>query len=831
MQKILILFILLAGSISPLPVPPVQSASTALPVQHRRIGQTQPLESILNPDGTLNLASSVGGSFSAAGWQLGATIDGKPRFFRKNAPARGSLQAPAGPLVAGDEYWDRRFLTGLGDPSGSPYVFAIAVRGTDVYVGGSFSQAGETAASNIARWDNLGHHWYPLGTGVNNRVQALVVHGDCLYVGGYFNIAGGVAANELACWNLVTHTWSAIASDITQEVVSPSVYALAIDAGGTLVVGGQFSTIGGVPARNIARFNGSSWSAAGAGLGTSANSVYALAADGADIYAGGDFSGPCAACDYIAHWSGSTWSPVGLGLSGGSAPNVRAIVINGSNLYVGGDFTVASDTVSQKAVNGIAMYNGSQWSVLPTGLPDSLKIWGMALGADGLYVGGQFTQIGSATPNYVMRWDGAAWHALVQPPPGLTFAGVDNNVFALAASGTDVYVGGAFLNAFGEPGNAIERWSTTAQDFFALGSSTNGNVNAVAIDGTDVYVGGTFNSAGGVAAHNVAKWNSMTNTWSALGEGVSGCNGNSSGCYGAAVLALVVNGNNVYVGGDFAQAGPYQIGSIAYWDKTLQRWFAVGTGGVSGCADIGNGCDAGVYAMVATGNGVTVAGNFTTVSPNLSVGHVAYNDGLNWHALSDGVTNGTDSPIHALLYDGSGWWMGGGFTSPRPKLVYFDGSTWYSSGSALNGTIYALAEALGPGNVYYLYAGGNFTGAGPGGVNHIARLPEVVGGDWQPLGNGLDGTVYSLAWSGRDLIAGGLFTASGLLGLNHIGRYDPFANTWSAIGSGVDSDVYGVASSGGAVYAGGRFRKAGPGSDDFFARWAEFRTMLPLLVR
>ncbi len=828
MKKILFLFLLTAWVFMPLSVSPVMRASSNLPVNHPGIAQTRPLESALNPDGTLNLQSGASGSFSAAGWQLGATTDGKPRFFKSN-PAGFTPLSPAAPQVAGDESWDRRFLTGLGDPSGSPYVFAIAVNGTDVYVGGSFTQAGEIAASNIARWDNLKHHWYALGPGVNNRVQSLVIHGNCLYVGGYFNFAGSVNADELACWNLVTHTWSAISSGITQEVITPSVYALALDGSGDLVVGGQFNSIGGVPARNVALFNGSTWSALSFGMGSSANSVYALAASGADIYAGGDFTGPCNLCDYVAHWNGSAWSGIGLGLSGGTAPNVRSIVISGSSLYVGGDFTSASDTVSQKAVNGIAMFNGSVWSALSTGLPDSLKIWGMTIGADGLYVGGQFTQTSTATVNYVMRWDGAAWQALVKPPPGVAFSGVDNNVFALAASGSDVYVGGAFLNTFGEPGNAIMRWSTAAHDFYALGSSTDGNVYAVAIDGTDVYVGGTFNSAGGVAANNIAKWDSLTNTWSALAEGVSGCDGNSIGCFGASVWAIAVNGNSVYVGGDFVYSGIYQTNSIAQWDKLLQRWFAVGTGGASGCADIGTGCDVDVFAMVPTGAGVTIAGNFTTVSPNISVGHVAYNDGINWHALTDGVTNGTNSPIYALIYDGSGWWMGGGFTTPRQSLVYFDGSTWFSSGSALNGTIYALAEALGPGINYNLYAGGNFTNAGPNGANYIARLPEVVGGDWQPLGSSLNGTVTSLAWSGTDLIAAGNFTASGLLGLNRIGRWNTLANTWSAIGSGADSNIFSVAAGNGTIYAGGRFRNAGPGSDDFFARWAKIPIFLPVI--
>ena len=68
------------------------------------------------------------------------------------------------------------------------------------------------------------------------------------------------------------------------------VTALAIK-GSELYVGGSFTEAGGVPASLIAKWNGSSWSALGNGLRTSAYSpgVKALVVCGDDLYAGGDF--------------------------------------------------------------------------------------------------------------------------------------------------------------------------------------------------------------------------------------------------------------------------------------------------------------------------------------------------------------------------------------------------------------------------------------------------------------------------------------------------------------------------------------------------------------
>ena len=58
-------------------------------------------------------------------------------------------------------------------------------------------------------------------------------------------------------------------------------------SGSDLYVGGSFPTAGGSAATNIAKWDGSSWSALGSGMN---QSVSALAVSGSDLYAGGDFT-------------------------------------------------------------------------------------------------------------------------------------------------------------------------------------------------------------------------------------------------------------------------------------------------------------------------------------------------------------------------------------------------------------------------------------------------------------------------------------------------------------------------------------------------------------
>src|SRR5207244_434205 len=91
-------------------------------------------------------------------------------------------------------------VNGLNGP-----VRALAVRGSDVYVGGDFTMVDGLSANRIAMWD--GHSWSALGRGVNGNIWALAVNGRDVYVGGDFTTAGEVSANRIAKWD--GSRWSA----------------------------------------------------------------------------------------------------------------------------------------------------------------------------------------------------------------------------------------------------------------------------------------------------------------------------------------------------------------------------------------------------------------------------------------------------------------------------------------------------------------------------------------------------------------------------------------------------------------------------------------------
>ena len=251
-------------------------------------------------------------------------------------------------------------------------VLALAVDGRGhLYAGGAFTQAGGQPANHIARWD--GQQWETLGGGVNGYVNAIAVDGaGDVYVGGIFYKAGDVDVNCIAKWDGVS--WSTLSGGVGIGTLKYGwVNALAVDRYGFVYAGGGFSADGGPMTANIiARWDGAQWTALGGGLqGVPTYDVYvnAIATDSrGNLYVGGRFStaGGVPALN-LARWNGETWSAVagGIGSSNEKFPaTVNSIIVDGGMVYVGGDFDLAGGL----PVSGIAKWDGVSWDDLQGGV-------------------------------------------------------------------------------------------------------------------------------------------------------------------------------------------------------------------------------------------------------------------------------------------------------------------------------------------------------------------------------------------------------------------------------------------------------------------------------
>ena len=246
------------------------------------------------------------------------------------------------------------------DPSGTWYplgfgvdstVSAIETVGPYVFVGGGFTNAtdrsGTYTVNRIAYWDPADSYWWWLGSGssvgVNGAVTALAYSGGLLYVGGAFTTAGGAAANRIAVWN--GSSWSSLGTG-SANGVNGTVSAILVD-GSDVYVGGSFTTAGGGTARAIAKWSGGSWSPLGQGMfSTSTPGVTALAKVGNCLYATGTFTnaGGSAITHNIARWDGTNWTALGSGIGADMLPGASrgsALAASGNDLFVGGTFETA----------------------------------------------------------------------------------------------------------------------------------------------------------------------------------------------------------------------------------------------------------------------------------------------------------------------------------------------------------------------------------------------------------------------------------------------------------------------------------------------------------
>jgi hypothetical protein len=330
---------------------------------------------------------------------------------------------------------------GTGGPNGS--VFAVALTptgsgGTDVYVGGAFTKAGTVAAQNIAVWN--GTTWSALGTGTDGAVFALAVSGTNLFAGGLFTTAGGGAASNIAVWNGTS--WSQLGSGTDDAVL-----ALAM-SGTDLYVGGLFRHAGGLPeAYGISRWNGG-WSSV-PHIGNAGGSTYSLLAVGSDVYAGGIFSfvsGNGGSESNVAKWDGTLWTSLS---HTSPIPNytVHALAADGANIYAAGEFTTMGDV----SANHIAKWDGTNWSALGDGASD--VVYALSFHDGDLYVGGSFISAGGGSANHIAKWNGTRWSSLG--------SGTNSPVSALAAGDTNLYAGGGFTEAGNKVSSYFAIWEPT----------------------------------------------------------------------------------------------------------------------------------------------------------------------------------------------------------------------------------------------------------------------------------------------------------------------------------------------------------------------------------
>jgi hypothetical protein len=356
---------------------------------------------------------------------------------------------------------------------------------------------------------------------------------------------------------------------ISQPGTNPFSYAIwgLTTYNGDLIAGGAFTTApGGVTAKSIARWDGSSWQQFGAGIDNNGE-VLAMAEYNGELVVGGWFtSAGGVPVNRIARWDGSTWQPFGSGLTGGNFGVVHALAVYNGDLIAGGDFTEAGGVT----VNHIARWDGSSWHSMADGISepddDYLRVLTLAVYNNELIAAGAFFNIGGQAVNDIARWNGTTW----QPFDVGGNIGMDGWVHRLMPYNNDLVASGTFETAGGVTCRRVARWDGSAWHPFG-GGLQGGSVLSIASHNGELFFGGfisqTFNTEGdfpanGVTSWNIARWDGSS--WIGITDACPGSVGNGCGVNDSVEAMIEYNGELV-VAGTFTLTGGLATNRIATW--------------------------------------------------------------------------------------------------------------------------------------------------------------------------------------------------------------------------------------------------------------------------
>jgi trimeric autotransporter adhesin len=279
--------------------------------------------------------------------------------------------------------------------------------GARLFAAGSLTLAG-TSGVGVASWD--GQQWTPQNQGLVGGAYTIAVHDDgtgpALYAGGLFWLAehgpGPGMPRNLARWT-GTH-WTSFGGGASSRVTDMMSYDDG--TGPALFVTGWFTSVGGNPHGQLARWKDGEW----------------LSGHGNNISATGWF----------------VRFDAGLG--------------GGERLYLVGSINSSGVTV----INGLFRWQDEDWEIIgdtgPTP-PETGHVWDDGRGAT-LYIGGGFRRVNGASISHVAKWDGVEWSGL-----GAGFlSGAGNSGYVAALQGFEddcgrrLIAGGSF-NYDGTPGS------------------------------------------------------------------------------------------------------------------------------------------------------------------------------------------------------------------------------------------------------------------------------------------------------------------------------------------------------------------------------------------
>ncbi len=479
--------------------------------------------------------------------------------------------------------WSPQVDNGVNGANFSSGVYALAVSGDKLYIGGAFSNVNGITRQSLAAFYSQAAMSNLAGTMINEwgpwtdrEVYSLAVGGNNLYIGGFFDSVNGERRGGLAAVGLAD---GFLTPWYPTRDYRDALFVLTLAVNGTTVyVGGFFDQLGVKPRRNLAsiEFDGTinAWN-------PEPNSgVYDIKIVKDTVYVAGFFTA------LISTPNTNSKYLTAFGIDGGTRfwrPNVNGpvnvIALNGTEAYLGALIN-GFNAVDAITRNRLASINNdgtlSDWDPDASGNVNALAI---NHNTNTIYIGGLFSSIKN-----ISRTSLAAVSTSSDSILDSWTANVDGAVKVIDiddVSGT-VYVGGSFKTV---NGNASHKGIVALDSIGAIDSrlllgftsaTNNGRVSAISVDNGVVYVGGYFDSVtdAGTGA-NVIRENLAAFT--TVGELVTSWNPVANGN----VNTLDTSKGVVYIGGDFTGMGASPVtvrnnlaavttaGSLTSWNPSV----------------------------------------------------------------------------------------------------------------------------------------------------------------------------------------------------------------------------------------------------------------------
>jgi uncharacterized delta-60 repeat protein len=340
----------------------------------------------------------------------------------------------------------------------------------------------------------------------NGEVNELVVQSDGkILIGGSFTSLGSTPSTTR---NRVARLNSEGTLDTFNPNVNGVVRAIAVQSDGKIVIGGDFTTVGGVPHNYVARLNsdGTLDSTFNGNIPSDATNLrvwdLAVQSDG-KIIIGGNFTkvgsgSPTPTRNNIARLNSDGSLDTGFNPDANGGVNSVAVQSDGK-IIIGGSFDKLNNNSTTRARVARLNSDGTLDTFAPFVNSNVSKV---AVQSDGkILIGGSFTQVDSQFVNRFARLNSDG-----TPDSGFN-PNVSSSIDAVAVqSDGKILIGGFFTLVGGITRNRVARLNSDGSLDTGFNPDANGVVRALAVqsDGK-IIIGGGFTTVGGVTRNRVAR--------------------------------------------------------------------------------------------------------------------------------------------------------------------------------------------------------------------------------------------------------------------------------------------------------------------------------------